>query len=64
MAECKSDATLAIVRTGFGDAPSSPATLPELTGKILTAEALVASPEVAPAARTIDREFTARCPAR
>jgi len=58
-AEGKGETARAIVRTGSGDTPRASATIPELTGSVLTAGALTADPSVLLPARTVDRELTA-----
>lgn len=59
-AEGKGETALAVVRTGLGDTPRASATIPELTGSVLTADALAADPSVAIPVRNVDRELTAR----
>jgi FtsP/CotA-like multicopper oxidase with cupredoxin domain len=59
MAEGKDDSALAIVRTGSGEAPTSASAVSELTGSVLTAEALTAASEVVLGRRAVDRELTA-----
>jgi len=59
-AEGKGETALAIVRTGSGDTPRASATIPELTGSVLTAGALTADPSAVLPDRTVDRELKAR----
>jgi FtsP/CotA-like multicopper oxidase with cupredoxin domain len=58
-AEGKGANALAIVRTGSGAKPLSAASIPELTGSVLTAAMLSATSDVSLAKRSIDRELTA-----
>lgn len=58
-AEGKDDRAFAIVRTGTGEAPLASATIPELDGVVITAEALTAAERVTLPARGVDRELTA-----
>lgn len=58
-AEGKGETALAIVRTGSGETPRVSATIPELTGSVLTAGALKADPSAVLPKRTVDRELTA-----
>ena len=58
-AEGKGERAMAIVRTGTGDAPRVSASIPELTGSVLTASALEVDSSVALEQRAVDRELTA-----
>lgn len=58
-AEGKGEMAQAIVRTGSGDTPRASATLPELSGSVLTASGLAADRSVVLPTRAVDRELTA-----